>query len=146
MKGHTLLPIFLMDLVSQLVGLGREGYKVVKNRNLIWNQRSRFVSVSEIGLSFSQCSCLFWNEYLRWNLRERPAALCWKVIFKSIQIQVESVFHADGVFSLPEKMQQFIIDRILLRSGIYLIYLCISGACNNARYLVSKHFVNVCWN
>lgn len=59
---------------------GERGLKVVMKRNLTLNQRSRFISETKIGLSFSLGCCLFWNEYLRWSLSEWPAAHCWKVI------------------------------------------------------------------
>lgn len=95
---------------------GERRLKVFMKRNLILNQRSRFISDTKMGLSFSPCYCLFWNEYQRQSLRERPAALCWKVIFESTLIQVKYRFYADRpFFSHLEKMQEFSSDGILLQ-------------------------------
>ena len=61
MKAYTL---FLMSLVSQPAGLGKKDSKVAMKRNLILNQRSRFMSKTKIGLNFSPCCCLFWIQIL----------------------------------------------------------------------------------
>ena len=61
MKAYT---FFLTTLVSQPAGLGKKGSKVAMKRNLILNQRSRFISKTKIGLSFSPCCCLFWMQIL----------------------------------------------------------------------------------
>lgn len=146
MKAHTLLSSFLVSLVSQLEGLGREGCKVVMKRNLILTQRSRFISETKIGLSFSLYCCLFWNAYLSWGLRERPCSSLLKSDFESTQVWVEYVFYADGCFLITwRKCRASSLMKFCFKVEKCLIYLCIPKDYNSVRYVVSKHLVNVCW-
>lgn len=126
---------------------GERRLKVFMKRNLILNQRCRFISDTKMGLSFSPCCCLFWNEYHRQSLRERPAALCWKVILNPLWSKLNIVFMLTGLsFLVWRKCRSSVVMGFCFKVEMCLIYLRIFWAYNTVRPLVSKHLVNVCWN
>lgn len=121
------------------------GLKVVMKRNLILSQRSRFISEIKISLSFSPCCCLFWNEYLRWSLRERPAAFCWKVILNLLWFKLNMFFMLMGLFSLPRENAGVCKRWDFASRWRRALFIFVFLRCTVLSDSYKQH-LNVCWN